>query len=212
MVKELFFCESRNFWADSDGTDVPTQNGSLTRDIPSFGMLVCLLLLLRWCQLAYHQAADVAKADNQTWLTSGSVLMRAHQEIALGVYGLAGPTPPWFALQGPWEAFPTLDERHVVMTLTWPWWSLEGSILTGRVILATHLKKKLSYLMYFNSSVGNGLNSKCPRPTTLLYASWVLHTWERIDVCVLIIDKLWSQKTTFECMCVREVSRCQGLH
>jgi hypothetical protein len=56
-------------------------------------MLVCLLLLLRWCQLAYHQAADVAKADNQTWLTSGSVLMRAHQEIALGVYGLAGPAP-----------------------------------------------------------------------------------------------------------------------
>ena len=34
------------------------------------------------------------------------------------------------------------------MTLTWPWWSLEGSILVWRIELATHLKKKLSYLMY----------------------------------------------------------------
>jgi hypothetical protein len=73
---------------------VPMRNGSLTRDIPSFGTLVGLLLLLCWHQLAYHQAADVAEADDQNGLASGSALAWGHQEITLGVYGLAGPTPP----------------------------------------------------------------------------------------------------------------------
>ncbi len=40
------FGESRNIWDDSDGTAVPTGNGCLTRDIPSVGTLVGLLLLL----------------------------------------------------------------------------------------------------------------------------------------------------------------------
>jgi hypothetical protein len=40
-----FFCKSRNFCEDSDKMAVPTQNGSLTRDIPRIGMLVGLLLL-----------------------------------------------------------------------------------------------------------------------------------------------------------------------
>ncbi len=44
----LNFCKLRNFWEDSDGRAVPTQNGSLTRDIPSIGTLVGLLFLL--CQ------------------------------------------------------------------------------------------------------------------------------------------------------------------
>ncbi len=98
--------------------------------------------------LAYHQAADVAKADNQTGIASGSALTWAHQEIALGVYGLAGPTLPRVAFWSPCEAFPAMDEGCVAMALTWPWWSLEGLFLAGRVELATHLKKKLSYLMY----------------------------------------------------------------
>ncbi len=77
------------------------QNGSLTRDIPSFGKLVGLLLFFCQCQLAYHQAADVAEADDQTGLASGSALTQVHQEIALGVYGLMGLTPPQVALRGP---------------------------------------------------------------------------------------------------------------
>ena len=40
------FRESRNFCKDSNGAAVPTQNDSLTRDIPSVGMLVGLLLVL----------------------------------------------------------------------------------------------------------------------------------------------------------------------
>jgi hypothetical protein len=45
--------------------------------------------------------ADVAKVDNQTGLASGSALTQAHQEMALGVYGLAGPTPLQVALWDP---------------------------------------------------------------------------------------------------------------
>jgi hypothetical protein len=81
--------------------DVPTQNGSLTRDIPSIRTLVGLLLFALLAQASYHQAADVAKADDQTGLASGSSPTRARQEIALGVYGTAVPTPPQVALWGP---------------------------------------------------------------------------------------------------------------
>ncbi len=80
---------------------------------------------------SYHQAADVVKADNQTGLASGSLLTRACQEIALVVYGTAVPTPPQVALQGPCGAFPAIDDQHVAMMLTWPWWSLEDSLLAG---------------------------------------------------------------------------------
>jgi hypothetical protein len=52
-------------------------------------------------QASYHQAADVAEADDQTGLASSSSPMRARQEIALGVYGTAVPTPPQIALWGP---------------------------------------------------------------------------------------------------------------
>jgi hypothetical protein len=42
----VLFLRIEKLLRDSDGMDVPTQNKSLTRDIPSFGMLVGLLLLL----------------------------------------------------------------------------------------------------------------------------------------------------------------------
>ncbi len=45
-------CKLRNYWEVSNGTDVPMQNGSLTRDIPSVEMLVDLLFLLCWRKLA----------------------------------------------------------------------------------------------------------------------------------------------------------------
>ncbi len=51
-------------------------------------------------QASYHQAADVAEADDQTGLASGSSLARARQEIALGVYGTAVPTWLHVTLQG----------------------------------------------------------------------------------------------------------------
>ncbi len=93
-------CKLRNFWEDSDGMAVPTQNGSLTRDIPSVGTLVGLLLFALLAQASYHWAADVAEADNQTGLASGSLPMRGHQEINLGVYGTTVPTPPRVVLVG----------------------------------------------------------------------------------------------------------------
>jgi hypothetical protein len=108
------------------------QNGSLTRDIPSVGMLVGLLLFALLAQASYHQAADVAEADNQTGLASGSLPMRACQEIARGVYSTAVPTPPRVALLGPWRPFPTVNDWQVSMLLTWPWWSLEGLHDHGR--------------------------------------------------------------------------------
>jgi hypothetical protein len=55
------------------------------------GWLAAFALL---AQASYHQAVDVTKANDQTGLASGSSLMRACQEIALGVYSTAVPTPP----------------------------------------------------------------------------------------------------------------------
>ncbi len=92
-------------------------------------------------QASYHQAADVAKANNQTGLASGSSLTQACQEIALGVYGTAVPTPTQVALWGPCGSFPTIDYQRVAMMLTWPWWSLEGSLLAGMRRIG-HSKKK----------------------------------------------------------------------
>jgi hypothetical protein len=73
----------------------------------------------------------VAKAGNQTGLASGSLLMQEHQEIALRVYGTAAPTLLGVALWGPCGAFSAVNDWCVGMMLTWPWWSLEGSLLTG---------------------------------------------------------------------------------
>ncbi len=81
-------------------------------------------------QASYHQAADVAKADNQTGLASGSSPTRARQEIALGVHSTAVPTPPRVALWGPCGSFTAVNDRHAAMMLIWPWWSLEG-LLAG---------------------------------------------------------------------------------
>ena len=72
----------------------------------------------------------MAKADDQTGLASGSLPMRARQEIALGVYGTAMPTLPRVTLWGHCGAFPAIDDWSVAMMLTWPWWSLEG-LLAG---------------------------------------------------------------------------------
>ncbi len=94
---------------------------------------------------SYHRAADVAKANDQTGLASGSLLTQAHQEIALGVYGTAVPTSPQVVLRGPWGAFPAVDDWRAAMMLTWPWWSLEGSLLRACVELATLQKKKFSF-------------------------------------------------------------------
>ncbi len=84
-------------------------------------------------QASYHQAAYVAKADDQTGLASGSSPTRARQEIARGVYGTAVPTPLQVALPGPWGPFPAVDDRQVLMPLTWPWWTLEGLHACGRL-------------------------------------------------------------------------------
>jgi hypothetical protein len=95
---------------------------------------------------SYHQAADVAEADDQTGLASSSLLMWACQEIALGVYGTAVPTLPRVTLWDPCGAFPAVDDWHVAMMLTWPWWSLEGSLLAGVHRIGHSPKKKFSFL------------------------------------------------------------------
>ena len=60
----------------------------------------------------------MAKADNQTGLASGSLPMRARQEIALGVYGTAVPTPPQVALWGPRGSFTPVNDRRAAVMLT----------------------------------------------------------------------------------------------
>jgi hypothetical protein len=94
-------------------------------------------------QASYHHAADVAEADNQTGLASGSFPMWACQDIARGVYGNAVPTPPQVALQGPWRPFPAINDRRVLMTLSWLWWSL-GGLLEGARRIGPSPKKRSS--------------------------------------------------------------------
>jgi hypothetical protein len=88
----------------------------------------------------------VAKADDQTGLASGSSLTRARQGIALGVFGTTVPTLPRVAFRGPCGSFPTVDDRCVAMMLTWPWWSLKGSLLAGVHRFGHSPKKKFSIL------------------------------------------------------------------
>ncbi len=100
-------------------------------------------------QASYHQAADVAKADGQTGLASGSLPMWVRQEIAVGVYGTAVATPPGVALRGPCGSFIAVNDRRAAMMLTWPWWSLEGLLAGARRI--GHSPKKRSSRFRSNS-------------------------------------------------------------
>jgi hypothetical protein len=107
----------------------------------------------------------VAYTNGQTGLASGSAFARAHQEPALGVYGLVGPTPPQVALHGPCGAFPVVDKWHVAIMLTYPWWSLEGSCLqAGRI--GDSLKKEVLVVtpqwggFEFNASQAIQLNTR----------------------------------------------------
>ena len=81
------------------------------------------------CQrkLAYPRPADIGDANDQTGLPLGAALARVHQGLACGAYRLASPTPPRVALRGPWGSIIAVDDRRAAVTLTWPWWSLEGS-------------------------------------------------------------------------------------
>jgi hypothetical protein len=90
--------------------------------------------------------ADVAKGDSHTGLASGLSLTWACQEIALGVYDTTVPTLPQVALWGPCGAFPAVNDWHVAMMLTSPWWSLEGSMLAGVHRIGHSPKKKLMFL------------------------------------------------------------------
>ncbi len=88
----------------------------------------------------------MAEANDQTGLAFGSSLVQACQEIALGVYGTAVPTPPQVALWGPLGYFPPVNDWHAAMMLTWPWWSLEGSLLASVHRIGHSPKKKFSFL------------------------------------------------------------------
>ncbi len=99
------------------------QNGSLTRDIPSVGTLVGLLLLLCYPKLATIEQLMWPKR------TTRLGLLLAHRQR--GRARTAVPTPPQIALRGFCGSFPAVDDQHVAMMLTWPWWSQEGSLLTG---------------------------------------------------------------------------------
>ncbi len=85
----------------------------------------------------------MAKAGDQTGLASGSSLTLARQEIALGVYGTAAPTPLRVALRGHCGAFLAVNDRRVAMMLTWPWWALEGSLLAGVRRIGHYQKKEV---------------------------------------------------------------------
>ncbi len=127
------------------------------------GWLAAFALL---AQASYHRAADVAEADDQTGLASGSSPTWACQEIARGVYSTAVPTPPRVALQGLWRPFPAVNDWCVLMTLTWPWWSL-GGLLAGARRIGPSPKKEVLVFVVTPKQGRWSLNSKCRRPTAL---------------------------------------------
>ncbi len=89
----------------------------------------------------------MAKVNDQTGLASSSLPMQAHQEIALGVYGTAVPTPLRVALRSPRGSFTTLNDRRAAMMLTWPWWSLEGLLAGARRIGHSPKKEVLIFVV-----------------------------------------------------------------
>jgi hypothetical protein len=125
----------------------------------------------------------VAKADDQTGLASGSSPTRARQEIACGVHGTAVPTPPRVALPGPWRPFPAVNDWHVLVTLTWPWWSLEGLLADARRIGPSPKKEVLVFVVTTKKGRWS-LNSKCHRPTArpMLWGLGRLSTKRRSDI------------------------------
>ena len=80
-----------------------------------------------WRKLVYCRPADIGNVDDQTGLPLGVALVHTHQGLALGLYGLTSPTPPRVALRGPLGSNIAVDDQRAEVTLTWPWWSLEGS-------------------------------------------------------------------------------------
>jgi hypothetical protein len=59
----------------------------------------------------------MVEAGNKTGLASGSSLTWAYQEIALGVYGTAVPTPPQVTLRGPCGAFPAVNDANLALVV-----------------------------------------------------------------------------------------------
>ncbi len=65
------------------------------------------------------------------------------------VEGIAGKTVIKLIQEekgGPCGSFPAINDRRVAMMLTWPWWSMEGSLLAGIPRIGHSLKKKFSFL------------------------------------------------------------------
>jgi hypothetical protein len=89
----------------------------------------------------------VANADNHLGLASGSSPTRARQEIALGVYCTAVPTPLQDALRGPRGSFTAVDDQHAAMMLTWPCWSLEGLLAGAHRICHSPKKEVLVFVV-----------------------------------------------------------------
>ncbi len=152
---KIYFCEFflvvPIFVSRETSKKIPTERLFLHKMVVLWETYLALGCWLAWCfcsllaPASYNQADDVAEANSQTGLASSSSPTWVHQGIALGVYGTAVPTPPWVALWGPCGEFPTIDDRHVAMMLTWPWWSLEGSLLAGVHRIGHSPKKKFSF-------------------------------------------------------------------
>jgi hypothetical protein len=128
----------------------------------------------------------VAKADNQTGLASGSLPTWACQEIALGVYSIAVTTLPRVALWGPCGSFFAVNDWRVGMMLTWPWWSLEGSLLAGVLRIGHSPKRKFSFCS--NSSVGVGFEFKVSQANGPIYAVGPCTLEEEKKYVFLIIE------------------------
>jgi hypothetical protein len=188
-------CESRNFWEDSNGTAVPTRNGSLTRDIPSVGTLVGLLLLLCQCKLATIEqlmwpkpmtrlglllAQRQCGRARKLLLESTALQCQLRRESRFRV--LEGHFPPsmismkqwcYLGLGGPWKA------------------------PCSRALVELATLKKRSSRFHSNSSVGEGScgvwiqNVLGQRP---YLRCWALHAWERKEEVIWISDswKLWD--------------------
>ncbi len=103
----------------------------LGRDTLTFGTLVGLLLLHFQCHLATIKLLTRGLSWQPDWAWFWLCACVGTKGNCSWSVQPCGPNFARSSTSGSLGAILTVDERHVAMTLTWPWWSLKGSRACG---------------------------------------------------------------------------------
>jgi hypothetical protein len=145
------------------GTAAPTRKGSLGRHLPSFGMLVGLLLALTWraasalltsfswcglCQQTDWAPLQLGACPLAPWACSWS--LQGH-ELDFAVSGTLVSSKRFFCCQ--WLACSN--------TLACPWWSLEGSLAATQNWPISYQNVLVNLAACWHSCLKNNQPSAC---------------------------------------------------